>query len=482
MNLDDFRSNLGPHRTSDRDLADRDALVNEAEGLLQRAGDQALDGADRSRFDELTRQLEDWDKRDRWQADMREGVRSGRYGLEPTEGPLPGAPEVMRRTSDPHSVDAARSFRGPAATRDRALAAVERSTAPDAGKERAARLLDANPDDHVTAMWARTTTNPSYRRAFEKVIRNPEAGPLLLDADEQRAVGEMQQARSALAVGSGTGGYLMPFELDPTVIVTNAGATNPIRQIARVETVSTNIWHGVSSAGVSAEWLGELSEAADATPTFVQPTVQVYKASAYAEASVEFAADTTGGEQLAMLFADARDRLEAAAHATGSGSGQPAGIVTRVAAVTASRVAATTNDSYGSPDVYLLANALPPRHRPNASWIGELTTLNRTRQFDTSGGSSFWANLGMGQPETLLGKPIYEVSNMDGTLGTGNDDILMIGDFKNYLIADRLGMAVQFDPMVRGSNRRPTGAVSWWAYWRTGADCLNTDAFRLLRV
>lgn len=404
--------------------------------------------------------------------------------LEPAVGPRHGEQDwqPMRRTGDPWAPGAEQRFGGPHAQRDRALAAVARSTAPDVAKQRATALLDAHPDDAASAGWARTASNPVYRKAFEKVIRNPEAGPLLLDDDERRAFGEAQEARAALAITSGTGGLLMPFELDPTVVIGNAGVTSPIRQIARTEVISTMTWHGVSSAGVQAEWLSEAAEASDNTPSFSQPIVHTHKASAYVEASIEFSQDTTGGEQLSGLFADARDRLEAEAHVNGTGSGQPYGILTRVSAVTTSRVSATTNNLYGSPDVYRLIDSLPPRYRPNASWIGSLSILNRTRQFDTSGGSSFWANLGADTPEQLLGRNVYEVSSMVGSLGTGDDDVLMIGDFSNYLIADRLGMAIQYDPMVRGSNRRPIGAVSWWAYWRTGADCLNTDAFRLLRV
>lgn len=404
--------------------------------------------------------------------------------LEPAVGPLYGDTDwqPMRRTGNPWTEDARQRF-GSDHVRGRAFAAIDRSAASDTAKTITETLICDEQNGSLAARWATATTDPDYRQAFRSYLTRPETAALDYTAKQNQAVSEASQVRAALAIGSGdSGGYLMPFELDPTIVLTNTGVTNPIRNVARTVQTTTNVWHGVSSAGVTAEWLAEAAEAADASPTFAQPTVQIHRASAYVQASLEAAADTTIPEQLTQLFIDAKDRLEAAAFATGTGSGQPYGIVTRVAAVTTSRVSATTNNTFGSVDVYKTANALPPRHRPNATWLAEQTTLNSIRQFDTSGGSAFWANLGAGTPEQLLGKPIFECSLMD-TVATGDDDVLLLGDLSNFLVADRVGMSVLYDPLVRGQNRRPTGEVGWFCYWRVGADVVGTtDAVRLLRV
>ena len=91
--------------------------------------------------------------------------------------------------------------------------------------------------------------------------------------------------------------------------------------------------------------------------------------------------------------------------ATGAGTGVfPQGAVT--AATTGATAAAT---AYAVADVYTLQGRLSPRFRNSrsAAWLANLFYLNKTRQFDTAGGSSFWANLGQGTPEQLLGKPIH---------------------------------------------------------------------------
>jgi len=287
-----------------------------------------------------------------------------------------------------------------------------------------------------------------------------------------------------MSLTTANGGAMVPYILDPSIILTNNSATNPIRQIARVETITgSNEWRGVTSAGVNAEWLGEGSQAADASPTFAQPAIPTYKGAAYLFGSYEVLADSGFASQVGMLIADAKNRLEATAFITGGGTNTPEGVVTGVSAVTTSRVAATTNNLFGSVDVYKLASALPPRYRANSAWLAELTIINSIRQFDTAGGSSFWANLGMDQPERLLGRPIYEASAMDGTLATGDDDSLLVGDFRHgYVVVDRVGVEIMYDPLVLGANQRPTGQAGWFAFWRTGGEVVDANAFRLLRI
>ena len=189
-------------------------------------------------------------------------------------------------------------------------------------------------------------------------------------------------------------------------------------------------------------------------------------------------------EDLAASFMDAKDTLEAAAFATGSGSGEPNGIVTAVAAVTASRVAATTNNSYALEDVYATIEDLPARHRPGASWAASLPIINLTRQFATSSNyATFLTDLTGDSPAKLLGKPLYEVSNMDAAITTGDDDILLVGDFSRYVIVDRVGMSIEFIPhLFATANNLPSGQRGYFGFWRVGADVSDVNAFRILRI
>ena len=369
--------------------------------------------------------------------------------------------------------------------RGRALKAIE--DAPhmtDEHRDSAARLVEQGDVQNGVhgdkARYILEHGSADYHARFETYMSTRNMGFAMQGLDQ----------RAAMALAGANGGYLVPFTLDPTIILTNNSATDPFREISRVVSITTDDWNGVSSAGVTAEWIAEATEVADASPTFAQPSITVHKADAYLQGSMEVIADASLSGEIAGLIADAKYRLEATAHATGSGSGQPFGIVTALGLTTASRVAGSSGAAgaadYVLADVYALANALPPRHRAGAKWVAEYSTWNRTRRFGegSTGNASFWVELGMDQPSLLLGKPIYESSAMDSTIVSGsNDDIIVLGEFNpNYVLVDRMGMELVFNPLVLGSNRRPTGEQAWVAFWRHGADSVNDNAFRMLRI
>lgn len=361
--------------------------------------------------------------------------------------------------------------------RARALNAIEesRDEMPDAHREQATALAQRSAG---IAKQMLLTGSPAYRSAFEKALAYPDSFQSMLSAEESEAF------RTALSTTSANGGYAIPFLLDPTIVLTNSGSANPFRQVARVESGMSNKWNGLTSAGVTAEWKSEGAPAADASPTFGQPSITAYLADAYVLGSYEVLEDTNLAVQLPALLQDAKDNLEATAFATGSGS-QPQGIVTAVTAVTASRVSPTTGGAFtvaSRADVDKVIEAVPPRHRSKASWVANYSTYGIIRRMDTYGGSSFWANLGASQPSELLGRPQYESSAMASTVTTGSN-ILLAGDFSQYLIYDRVGMTVEYIPNVFDtSTGRPTGQRGWIAHWRTGADALNANAFRVLKL
>jgi HK97 family phage major capsid protein len=400
--------------------------------------------------------------------------------VEPAQQSGPRGPEVMRKVEpydEQNHEELLRSLWGKGAydevdTISRALAAVERAPrhVNDAAKERMTDLLEL--DNRHAALIARhmlMTGSPEYHKEFQEYV-----------ASRGTYVGEMM--RAAMSLTDAQGGYLVPFTLDPTIILTNAGAANPFRQISTIKTIATDTWNGVTSAGVTAEWTAEGTEAADASPTFTQPVITPKKADAWVFGSYEVLADSGFASELGRLLADAKDRLESAAFATANtGATIPRGVVAAVAAVTASIVTSAATNAFAVGDVYNTSDALRPRDASQASWIANKKIFSLTRRFDTAGGSSFWANLGMGIPNQLLGQPTYEASAMTGVVTTGAN-VLLAGNFAEYYIVDRVGMAVMYDPIVKGTNGRPTGQGGWFAFWRVGADVVDPSAFRLLQL
>lgn len=405
-------------------------------------------------------------------ADKLNLIQSGAKDEQATESgdSKPGVPtQVYRNRRDPFDdMDAVRTnmLRG-SEMRERAHDAIEWVSRsgwvdfPDAHAERATQLATSSKG---IARHILLTGTQDYYEAFRSYIQDPEG-----------------MAQRATTVGTGSLGFMLPFVLDPTVILSNAGSSNPYRRVSRVESTTSVTWNGVTSAGVNAAFGAESAAATDDSPTVAQVQITPQRARAWVFGSYESLEDSDLGVQLPRLFADAKDRLEEGAFATGAGTGVfPQGAVT--AATTGNTAAAT---AYAVADVYTLQGRLGPRFRNSrsAAWLSNLFYLNKTRQFDTAGGSSFWANLGQDTPEQLLGKPVFESSSMSAATASGSS-VLLFGDFEQYIIVDRVGMSILYNPMVMAAatGNLPTGEAGWFAFWRVSAKASTANALQLLKI
>lgn len=379
-----------------------------------------------------------------------------------------GSPDLLVRTNrDPYDNNDA--VRGRVVTRSellsRALDSVEleakRGNLAHDFAEAATEKVQGNPG---IARHLLMTGSEEYQENFRAYVEDPQ--------------GNAQ--RAALSLTLANGGYLLPYVLDPTIILTNTGSANPWRRISNVKQTTSNTWNGVTSAGVNAAWLAEGTIVTDGTPTVGNVAITPQKASAWVFGSYEVLEDTDFGQQLPRLLADAKDRLEEAAFATGAGSGGvPQGVIT--GATTVVTTATTLTIAVG--DVYATQGALPPRFRnaPGCAWAANVAIINSFRQLDTAGGASFWTNLGKGQPETLLGAPIYESTTMSGTKAVGSLEAVF-GDFGQFFIVDRVGVSLIYEPLVKGTGGiLPAGQAGWFMFWRTGSQVAVPNAFRVMK-
>jgi HK97 family phage major capsid protein/HK97 family phage prohead protease len=314
-----------------------------------------------------------------------------------------------------------------------------------------------------------------YQRSFVKGVAGAPLTP-----DEQRALATFTGA---------SGGFAVPYQLDPTIIPTSNHSVNPFRAISRTETIIGNEWKGVTSAGVTAGYAGEGEEVGDNTPTLAQPTANPERCQAFVPFSIEVEGDWPRVlEEMSGLISDAKDDVEATKFTLGAGhaSKEPEGILTGATETTAAGGAA----AFAVGDLYKLEEALAPRFRPRASLVANRFVYNKTRQFDTAGGAALWTYLqeglstmaptpgNIGRP--LIGYPAYESSAMVAALTTGSK-IMVIGDFGRYfLIVDRIGMNVELVPTIFGTNQRPTGQRGLYAYWRNTSKVLSAKAFKVL--
>jgi HK97 family phage major capsid protein len=396
----------------------------------------------------------------------------------------------IERAIDPYAGQDAAAERLAGGHRDSAMRQLERAVKgglPARAAETVERLIETGPDHERswTSRWVTDTGSEAYRSCFAKLVMFGEARAGLEWTAAERAaydrVSRLKQEQRALSLTDSAGGFLVPYELDPSVIITSAGSTNPLLQISRVVSTVTDVWHGVSAAAVQASWDAEASEVSDDSPPFAEPSIPNYKGAAFVPFSIELAGDApTLLTEIGKLLSDGMLQLLNDALTTGSGTGMPTGIITALTGGS-SVVAAGTADTLVAADVYNVQSSLGPRWQANARWCANLAILNKLRQLETANGSLVFPELRLAEP-TLAGKPIHELSNMDATLsgGAGNDPVLLYGDFSNFVVSQRIGSAVELIPHLFGANRRPTGQRGMYMYARYGSDSVNDAAFRLL--
>ncbi len=376
-----------------------------------------------------------------------------------------GAPNV-HRSVDPYerSLDDV----GRHEVRDLAMRAIEGDDVmDDEQRGQAEQVVRAHGPAVARHMLA--TNRPAYRDAWMMAMGGQES--LLSDA-QRAAVIEMR----AMSLVDTAGGYAVPFTLDPTVINTSDGTVSPIRAIARNETTMTDSWNGVSSAGVTARWAAEASEADDNSPTFTNPAIPVHKADSFVPYSFEIGMDFAAlAGEVQRMQAQARDDLEAVAHLTGNGTTAPTGILTALNGVGGSNVAAATGGVFASADLRGLWRGLPAKYRNRATYVMNAVNLDVAQAFGNNGDADFSVYLTAEGAQTLKGRPTAEASEMA-------DDKVLFGDFQSYVVVDRIGMVTSLVPHLFGANSRPTGQSGYYAYWRTGADSVNDGAFRLLTI
>lgn len=360
-------------------------------------------------------------------------------------------------------------------------------------RDTVARLVENDVDSPLTAMYVSAASDPAYARAFAKLCRDPQNGHRSWTTAELEAY--QRGTHTQRALGLSNGAAMMPLHLDAHILLSDNGNVSPFRQIARVEQGITGVWNGVSSGGVTTEWKAEAAEAADGSPSFASPTATAFTASSFVPISYEALGDMaldgvsgaavthSGSSELQRLFDDERANHEATAHVTGNGTSAPRGLITALDANTNSEVPNLTSNTFASDDVYNLIEQLPPRFRRNASWAANLSTINDADQFETANGAKLFPGLSDADP-TLLRRRIYEASDMDGTIApAGTDNILVVGDFQHYLIYDRVPSQLELIPNLFGTtNGRPTGQRGFYYWWRTGANSLVDNAFRLLQA
>lgn len=413
--------------------------------------------------------------------DAPQAPTSGGAAVTPTRAP---AVHIQRDIYDLAAIrQAAKSAENiPVLYREHAIRAIDAARFPGSKREetqeRVTTLLDTVREDVPGTLARRilATGSPGYKQAFGRALAVGNPGALGQSDARILALGE-----------SDTGSYAVPFELDPTVLLTSDGAMNPLRQISRVVQITGKEYDLVTSAGVTVSRKAEFAAETDGAPTLAQPTVKPERVSGFIPFSVEIEGDWNALQaEMMKLLRDAKDVEESAAFTNGTGTPPDAsGVISTLDS------GSNTNGTGGSGalaagDPQALEEALGPRFRTRASFMGSKTTLNAYRALLVAAGYAYdpYAQATQGTPRQLFGYPAYENSDMGTTHATG-DTPLIFGDFSaGFLIVDRVGMNMELVPHLFGASQGqyPTGRRGYFAWWRNNSRVVIDNAFRLLVV
>lgn len=321
------------------------------------------------------------------------------------------------------------------------------------------------------AVQSRDADEPTpEQKAFNAYLRRGDAGIAGLGDTE----------RKALTVGSdASAGYLAPPQFGDEILKAMV-EYSPIRTYARVVQISgPEIRYPKRLTGTNAQWVTEIANRPESTPTYDQVTLTPYELATFVDVSKQLLEDASYDveAELRDAFAEDAGAKEGAAFVNGDGVGKPTGIlqaddIVEIVSGHASTLGANPGDL-----LIDMMSRLPSAHANRGAWLMNRLTLASVRKLKDSQGAYLWQpSLREGAPSTLLGRPIIEAVDAPN-VGAGAFPIVF-GDWSGYRIVDRVGLSVLVDPFTRATN----GITRFHMRMRVGGDVTHPDRFVKLKI
>lgn len=281
----------------------------------------------------------------------------------------------------------------------------------------------------------------------------------------------------ALTVAVDTqGGYLAPAEMSQE-FVRDLVEVSPIRAVASVRsTGSPSVVYPKRIGKTNAKWKGETQTQEGSQPGFGQVEVVVDELTTYVDISNRLLQDSAGQAESEVRLALVEDfaQKEGLAFVSGSGAGQPEGILTNadIPFTPSGAAALITADA-----LITMVYALPAMYRNAGAFGMNGTTLGALRKLKDGDGRFLWQpSYAAGQPETILGRPVVEIPDMPD-VAAGAFPIIF-GDWQGYRIVDRLDMSLLVNPYIRATD----GITRIHATRRVGGRVIQAARFRKLKI
>jgi HK97 family phage major capsid protein len=279
------------------------------------------------------------------------------------------------------------------------------------------------------------------------------------------------------------GGYWMTAEISQQA-VKKIFETSPMRNIATVETISTDaleIPEDLNEA--DSGWTSERSARTETnTPQIGVRRIPVHELYAMPKATQTLLDDSRIDVEswLSMKIADKMARIENSSFINGDGVGKPRGILTYSAGLTnpgqVQQINSGSASALTADGLRKLFYAVKSSYIPNARWMMSRSAIEEVSKLKDSSGSYIWQpGFQDGEPQSLLGHAIERMEDMPQV--AANSLSVAFGDFRQaYTIVDRMGLRVLRDPF----SSKPF--VLFYTTKRTGGDVANFEAFAIQKT
>jgi HK97 family phage major capsid protein len=343
-------------------------------------------------------------------------------------------------------------------------------------------LESANPQAaHLAALEA-ATLQPGKHGGESVALRNFLKGGLTaLSQDERAAMNQRQNPdiRAAMSTTTTTeGGFTTALEYQKTLeeALKQFGGIRSVASILRTATGTQMQFPTSDATSETGEIVGQNSAVTTGETTFGLTTLDVYKYSSKKIAlPFELLQDSFIDIEayINTLLATRLGRITSNHFTTGTGTGQPRGIVTASASGKVGTTGQTTTVIYD--DLVDLEHSVDPIYRVNAGvgfMLNDLSLRVIRKIKDTSGRPIFVPGYEQGNPggapDRLLGRPIYISQEMPAM--AANAKSILFGDFKKYIIRDVMDLTLF---RMTDSAFTLNGQVGFVAFMRSGGNMVD---------
>ena len=315
----------------------------------------------------------------------------------------------------------------------------------------------------------------------------------LLTGNQAKADQLFTEAKAMSAGSDPDGGYVVHSMISSGMTKVMA-EISPMYRLARKVSLDSgdSFEEPVDKDSAAASWIGEVSSRSDTdTPQLANFRVPLDEIYALPKVSQKLL-DVAGIDVMAWLtskVADAFAVKEGTGFHTGTGVGQPRGILTYTTAATADAsrtwgefehvvtgTSADFNTTTKADCLIDVAHKLKSQYRAGAVWLMNRNTLAKVRKLKEATSDQYiWIpGLSAGQPDTMLGHEIHLDEDMPD-IGASTLSIAFGNFQRGYTIIERPGVKYITDNLTDKPN------VKLYGYRRVGAGANDFNAIKFVK-